>query len=277
MEGSYSYAQLYFAGTMAMKRFRRELELHHKEYNQLNNQYDIVIVEPPHQFFRRGIVQKTIRQYSILALSGGFGLVTTSNLNTDNAIEGGRKLFKLIEDKRKAGRKVLLISFSYGSAFVRIMLDHMQSHDVGIIKGWLNLSGLIFGSPRFHCSDKKSIFGVSRALRSFSSEQRYFTTPFDPKGIKVVHGLGLNPLHNLSRADVKAREYLRAWGPNDGLIPFASYQKLTGPVLTVPGQGHIIDVANMASTFVRSLSSMVSTIPLDNRDFKTLNSSIKII
>lgn len=277
MDGSYSYAQLYFAGTMAMKRFRRELELHDKEYNQLNAQYDVLVVEPPQPFFRSGVIDRAVRQYSILARSGGFGMVTPANLGTDNAIEGGRRLSKLIEEKRRAGRKVILVSFSYGSAFVRVMLDHFENHDVNVIKGWLNLSGLIFGSPRFHCSDKKSFFSVSRALRSFSSEQRYFLNPFDPKGVKVVHALGLNPLHNLSRADIKAREYLRAWGPNDGLVPFAAYQKLTGPVMTVQGQNHIIDVSSMASTFVRSLSSMVSTIPQDNRDFKTLGSSIKII
>lgn len=277
LECAYSYAQLYFAGTMGMKRFRRELELHNKEYNQLNSQYDIIVVEPPTHFLRKQLVQKTVRQYSILARSAGFGMVSPSHLDADNAIDGGRRLFKLIDEKRKNGRKVILISFSYGSAFVRVMLDHMESHDVDTIKGWLNISGLIFGSPRFHCSDKKSFFGVSKALRSFSSEQRYFVAPFDPKGIKVVHALGFNAFQNLSRTEVRAREYLRAWGPNDGLIPFADYQKLTGPVLTAPGQNHLIDVSSMASTFVRSLSSMVSTIPIDNRDFKNLVSTIKII
>lgn len=263
LEASVSYAHLYFSNQKSFKRLRRELDLHQNEFNQLNSQYDVLIVLPPKALMNRKIGQKVLHQCSGLAVTAGFAYVSHAQLNSDNALEGARRLTRLVEEKRRQGRKLLLVSFSYGSAFVRIMLDNMEKESCDHIKGWLNLSGLIFGSPRFHCSDKKRFYQrVSLAMRSFSSEQKYFQGPLDTKGIKTVHLLGLQSREAMNFSELKTREELKAWGPNDGLVPFAPYQKLNAPVMSLLNQGHHIDVGAIGSTYLRILSSMVSTIPV---------------
>ena len=256
------YAQMYFANSNIYKRFRRELELHYKESNPYNRDVDILLVSPPNSFISRKDTQKFVHQAMGLGTSGQFALVSHVQINSNNVLSGAKRLFNIVDERRRQGRKVLLVSHSFGSAFVRVMLDQMLGSEIVNIKGWLNLSGLIFGSPRFHCSDKKNWLNRSNiAQRSFSMEQTYFRNSFDTRGIKTVHILGLKNDSTLSSQQVKEREMIKAFGPNDGVIPFSQYQFLQQPVLPLLDQGHNIDLGAISSTFLRTLSSMVSILP----------------
>lgn len=258
-----AYAQMYFANLKSYKRLRRELELHQRESNPANRGVDILIVLPPHGTIPRSSLTNFLRQSMGLCTSGQFALISHAQINTDRVVSGAQRLSRLILEKRKNKRKLLIVSYSFGSAFVRVMLDRLEAEDLSPIKGWFNISGLIFGSPRFHCSDRRGILNaMSTSQRSFSSQQNYFHGPLNTRGIKTVHALGIHNGTQLSFRNDRKREYLRAWGPNDGLISFASYQKLDQPVIPLFDQSHEINLAPMASTFVRTLSSMVSTVPV---------------
>jgi hypothetical protein len=261
IEAATLYAQLYFSNLSYFKRLKRELELHRQEINLLNSHCDVLIVTPPRMTLQSHLINKLTKQCHALAVTAGFSFVQKAQLNSNNALEGARRLLRIIEEKKRLGRKVIIVSFSFGSAFVRIMLDNLE--DKKNIKGWLNMSGLIFGSPRFHCSNKKNIINpLSITLRSFSSEQKYFQPSMDHKGIKVIHLLGLKPYQSLSYSERRLREQLKPWGPNDGLIPYEYYQHLQQPIMALPNQGHLIDLSQMGSTYVNLLSTLVSTLPM---------------
>lgn len=257
-----TYAQFYFQNQKTQQRFRREVELHAGDYNQLNSQFDVLIVAPSQKMQPSHLIKQITKQASSLATSAGFKYVTQAQLHSNNVLESARRLQRVLLDKSKKGRQVLLVSFSFGSAVVRVLLDHLNSSETKMIKGWLNASGLIFGTPRFHCSDKKSFYNaVSLDMRSFSCEQSYFKKPLDTKGIKTVHMLAIKQPKDMTLVEQRNCSFLKAWGPNDGLVPFRDYQKLQAPVMPIMGHSHLIDFASVATLYVRSLSSMVSTLP----------------
>ncbi len=261
-----TYAQLYFQNQKSQQRFRREVELHAGDYNQLNSQFDVLIVAPSQKMLPSHLVKLMSKQASSLATSVGFKYVSQAQLHSNNVLESARRLQRILMDKNKQGRQVLIVSFSFGSAVVRVLLDHLNSSETKMIKGWLNVSGLIFGTPRFHCSDKKSFYNlISLDMRSFSCEQSYFQKPLNTKGIKTVHMLAIKQPRDMTLTEQRNCSFLKAWGPNDGLVPFRDYQKLQAPVVPLMGQSHLIDFASVASLYVRSLSSMVSTLPQQKR------------
>ena len=278
---SQTYAQMFFAESRLYKKLRRELELHQRESNPANHDHDVVIVLPPQKALSKTSIQQFLRQSMGLCTVGQFAFVSHAQVNSDRVISGAKSLSRIISEKRKSGRKLLIVSYSYGSAFVRVMLDRLTPEERAPIKGWLNISGLIFGSPRFHCSDRFSLINsTSSWQRSFSSEQNYLTAPLNTYGIKTVHFLGVKGGANLSYREKKKRESLKAWGPNDGVVSFSPYQRLDQPVLPLFDQGHEVDLRPLASTFVRTLSSMVSTLPLKSKvgfDASTLNPQLNFL
>ncbi len=261
--GASTYAQIFFANQTRCKRFRRELDLHSQSRNALNHEHDVMIVLPPRGSLNQQIINRMLRQSLGLATSAGFAYVSHAQLNTDRVLSAAKRLQQMVLEKKKSGRKLILVSHSYGSAFVRVMLDNCKDSEVDHVKGWLNFSGLIFGSPLFHCSDRtRWVKGVKPWQRTFSSEQRYFRHNPKTHNVKTIHFLGMKNNETLSRYEVKMREHLRAWGPSDGLVPFAPYAKLEQTVVPVFEQGHLIDLSQMALSFVRSLSATVSTLPM---------------
>jgi len=258
-----TYSQIYFSNQMRYKRFRRDLEIHQMHANALNGDYDVLVVLPPRGSLAKGQIEVLLRQTMGLAISAGFDFVSQAQLNTDRVLHGAKRLHNLVLEKKKAGRKLIIVSYSYGSAFVRVMLDNSRPEEVSHIKGWTNLSGMIFGSPLFHCSDKMELFSsTTPSQRTFSSEQKYFLKKMNTHGIKTIHFLGMKNNESLNRAELRQRDRLRAWGPSDGYIPFASYQNLDQTVVPLFDQGHLIDLSSLSLTFVRALSSLVSTVPV---------------
>lgn len=262
LNASSSYAQMYFANRGTYKRFRRELDLHFHESNPLNKEYDVLLVTPPNGFPGKKETQRFIHQAMGLGTSGQFAFVSQVQINSKSVLRGAKRLFNIVEERRRKGRKLLIVSYSFGSAFVRVMIDQMQESELSIIKGWLNISGLIFGTPRYDCSDRSRWFGRKDiGERSFSMEQRYFRKGFDTRGIKTVHMLGLKNDSRLSIMAERKREFLKAFGPNDGMIPFGPYQFLNQPVVPLLDQEHFINLSGISSTYLKILSSMVSLLP----------------
>ncbi len=269
LQAATHYSQLYFTHHNRYKRFRREIELHRQESNPLNKEVDVIIVLPPDKTIPKTQTRRFLRQSMGLCMSGQFMYVSPAQLHTDRPLLGAKRLYELVKEKKNNGRKCLIISYSFGSAFVRVMLDNMSEEEANHIKGWVNVSGVIFGSPLFHCSDKKSLFNnVSGSQRSFSIEQKYFHNRLDTKGIKTVHLLGLKCDSTLGYQEWRRREALKAWGPNDGILSFEPYRVLEQPVIPFVDQGHGISLDGFSSTFVRMLSSLVSTLPPKGTDIQ---------
>ncbi len=261
LAGALVYAQMYFSNQSRYKRFRRQIELHKNSSNSLNQEHDVLLVLPPRGTLPNEVIQEMLRQSMGLSTSAGFAYVTHAKLNSDRVIDGARRLHKLILEKKKLNRKVIMVSFSYGSAFVRVLLDQSSQQDLSPLRGWVNLSGLIFGSPLYNCSNKMSVFFKSTpSQRTFSCEQKHFKVPMKSQKFKSVHFLGLKS--SLTGVEWRHREKLRAWGPGDGFIPFAPYRKLDHTVVPLLDQGHVINLNQMSMTYIRTLSSMVSTLPM---------------
>jgi hypothetical protein len=266
MAVAYHYAQLYFTSQKSYGRFRREIDLHSdRGYNQLNNLFDVLVVPPPASLIKPYISQRLTKQAVSLAIGAGFGQSSQLQLESANALEGARRLLRVLQERHDKARPLLLVSYSFGSTFVRILLDQASSEDLRWVKGWVNVSGLVYGSPRYHCSDRFFLSNpMTRDLRSFSCEQKYLQKSFDTHGIKTLHFLGLKSPSLMNFTEWRNCNYLRAWGPNDGLVPLSHYQKVSGPVVPIMNQTHLIDFGEMASLYVRSLSSMVSTLPMQS-------------
>lgn len=261
LAGSIVFSQIYFSEQVLYKKFRREIELHRNVTNSLNQDFDVLIVLPPRGSFNTAIVQHMLRQTMGLATSAGFAFVSQAQLNTDRVIHGAKRLHQMILEKKRQGRKVILVSHSFGSAFVRVMLDKSDPKDLDGIQGWVNVSGMIFGSPLYDCSNKvKMFFSSTPSQRTFSVEQSHFKNRLRRQKFKTVHFLGLKS--QMSPAEWRDRERLRAWGPNDGMIPYEPYKHLNQTVVPLLDQGHLVDLNQISFTFVRTLSSMVSTLPV---------------
>jgi hypothetical protein len=264
LRASIIYAQMYFADQPRYKRFRRAIELHKFQRNQQNKNYDVLIVLPPRGLLPKEWTQAMLRQAMGLATSAGFAHISQAQLNTDRVLLGAKRLHQLIKEKNRQQRRVIVVSFSYGSAFARVLFDQSSPRDLQGIQGWVNLAGLIFGSPRYNCSNKVRLFFSSTpAQRTFSCEQQYFKTPMRRQNFQSLHFLGMQS--QMSEAEWRMREKLRAWGPNDGVISFAPFQKLEQTVIPLPDQGPLINLDQMSMTFICSLSSLVSTLPMKTK------------
>lgn len=261
LDSASCYAHSYFTHSKAMQKLHRLLELQSLEYSLDNKNYEILMILPDP---RLGNEQKNIKlsqQVARLAVGCGFHEVRQVILNTMSAIEGARQIYSQVNKGNK--RKVILVSMLHSSASVRLMLDQLSPIAASSIHAWVNISGLVFGSPHYFCSDKpKSFFNrQSESLRSFSSEQKYFLNNFNPGHVKCIHFLGIKVSEQMSVAQKRKYWALKPWGPNDGLVHFLSYQRLQDPVISAFGQDPHIDLETISSTFMRSLCSLVGILP----------------
>lgn len=262
LDAATQYAQLQFNQKSSVIKLKKQLDRSSAEIYRLNSHCDVIVVPPPKKLISAEIHRLHLQPLSALVTSCGFRHVSLLEMSVDSVLEGARKLERVLEEKQRQGRPFILISQSFGSAMVRALFSHWEDQEVPHLRGWLNLSGLIFGSPLFHCSDRVRLWGSHSLLqRSFSSEQRYFSEPVQWHGVRVVHALGLRWGSQLSRTARSEVEYLKAWGPNDGVIPFAHYQQLVEPVLALAGEGHWISIQRQATLIAGVLSSFVSTLP----------------
>lgn len=262
LDGATCFSHLYFSGTSYFKRFKKELELHSMEYSLDNNDHEIIIVVPDSRLGNELQNDRLVQQIIKHSIGSGFLEVTRVDLKSISAIDGARQLAKYLKERKKR-RKVILASFSHSSASVRIMLDQLESDSLSKIKGWVNIAGLIFGSPLYFCSKKRSgIFGKNvELMRSYSSEQKYFLKPLRESSVKTVHFIGTKVSSQMGIVEKRRYGFLKPWGPNDGMIAFSSYQRLKAPVVSVMGQGHFIDLDSVEITFKRSLCSIVGLVP----------------
>ena len=258
------YAQMYFSNLESYKRFRRELALYpfsFREMNRKRRNYDMWLILSPTGLGDQKTNQRILRQIQGLAVSGGFSSVRQVVLPGDSVLSGAQHLRKLVQQQKSLGRKLILVSHSFGSAFVRVMLDNTSKDDLELVRGWLNLSGLIFGSPLFHCSDRSdrsTRFSSTPPLQaSFSMEQKYFLGEPKTHHLEVLHFLGVSHEDEiLGPLALKNRERLKAWGPSDGTLCFEPFRKLGNMVVPLINQGHELDVSLFPMTFLASLSPM---------------------
>ena len=250
------YAHFYFSNQQSFKNFRHGLKFYSEGMDPIHSQYDVLLVMPPSSLLNKKKVAFVSRCCSLLAVSAGFRSVSHAHLETNSVLDGASDLREIILKRQKTGSRLVLVSFSYGSAFLRVALDLLGSDGINFVKGWFNISGLVFGSPRFYGSGRSFYYDYLTSDRSdFSSEHKYFSSNWDSP-VKTVHVLAMGGRTFLEKSH---RNLLEQWGPNDGLICFADYQKVRDPVISLPGQDHFVDMRAIDSVYIRSLSSMVNS------------------
>ena len=255
LEAATFYAHFYFSNQRSFKNFRHGLKFHSEGMDPLHSQYDVLLVMPPSSLLNKKKVAFVSRCCSLLAVSAGFRSVSHAHLETNSVLDGASDLRQIILKRQKMGSRLILVSFSYGSAFLRVALDLLGSGGIHSIKGWFNISGLVFGSPRFHGSARGFYYDYLSGRSDFSSEHKYFSSHWDSP-VKTVHVLAMGGRTFLEKTH---QNFLERWGPNDGLICFADYQNAKGPVISLPGQNHFVDMRVIDSVYIRSLSSMVNS------------------
>ena len=125
--------------------------------SELNKEIHLLIVPPPSGVSERQYRAQSIPAIERIAYSCGFLRVRQLLLKEETVVEGALKLKRVLQRSQREGKKVVIVSFGEGSAYVRYCMD--QAPDIHqFVKGWLNLSGLIFGSPFYNCSNRKRLF-----------------------------------------------------------------------------------------------------------------------
>ncbi|MCB0377249.1 MAG: hypothetical protein KDD33_02035 [Bdellovibrionales bacterium] len=254
-----AYAYRYFG--QFLDRFRREMELQTREYNPENAEVDILIVVPDSSLGFEVYFKKFTQDMARLAYGCGFTRVQQIELRSPSVVDSARQLSKVLQTHAEKERQSILISLSFASATARLALDNLNKEVLSSVRGWLNFSGLIFGSPRYFLRKQENFFSRGPDLRSYSSEQKYFLKPMSAHSLRSYHFLSMGTSHQLSIADQRRRQGLKAWGPNDGFVAFESYKRVLGSVIPIWGQGPFIHLDPVHGLISKALCSLVCPVP----------------
>lgn len=138
-----------------------------------------------------------------------------------------------IARRSRTGKKIILAgASSAGPAIHLVLAERLSSSERAAIKAWLNLGGILQGSPLIDHADAKPwlldliawYMGWDKeAIRSMAagpSRSRFARLNIGP-GILVVNYLGVPMSGQLSRLSRDKYPILRPEGPNDGLTMLA--------------------------------------------------------
>lgn len=168
--------------------------------------------------------------------------------------------------KRFSGRKVIFLTHSLASLEVRWLLERSQQLNIRVA-GWLNLSGLIYGTSLPPSSEDlfysiKRIFNEDHpVLPEVARSNSYCYGDFKfEKNFPMVSLLGFKPSKYFSLSEIFRDKELKFWGPHDGFVSHVDYLKNPGIVWPILGQGHNIDL----EVFKQKLQASLKWITLQN-------------
>ena len=254
------FARLAFANKVESKTFlRQSIKLPRPNYEALRNLTVLVVTNsqsPRDLAHNKAFYEGAQRLFSAMHLAS----VKHVSFDQASVIAGSRRLSNIVDQMQSKQRRLLLVSNSFGSASTRVMADSMDDSALASLLGWVNIGGLINGSPQFHCSDQDSkIRPQAEALRSHSSEQSFFRRPMNLATIPSLHFLGFAPSESLWTREGRRYHSILSHGPNDGYIPYDHYRLLNQPVIPVHGFGHHIPFAAAREAIFGFLSSLSFT------------------
>jgi len=258
LDGATHFHYLQMLGQHRAKAFRSLIRERKQDFSLSHQDIDFLIVRGPKGI--QGAAQKKTAQGLVkLAREAGFKKVDVFQPDNPSLLSGSLELKSIIKKRRERGRQLFICSFSFGSAYFRYALDQGNREFFNHILGWLNLSGMVYGSPRFQLDKKKHWYLAKRSefLRSFSCENKYFARPVADHIPCTVSFLSSRLSGSMTSGEKKHYHGLRHWGPNDGWICFNDYETMPGFVIPLWGQKHFLNPGRESVILQKTIGYLV--------------------
>lgn len=161
--------------------------------------------------------------------------------------------------KRFEGRKVIFLTHSLAGLELRWLLEKSQKLNIDLV-GWLNLSGLIYGtslppsSNDWFFSAQRYLYNSHPVLPEVSRSNSYCYKDLNiPKDLPLVSVVGFSPSKHFNLAEARRNREMKFWGPHDGFVTLADYLNAPGVVWPIWHEGHYIQVEGYKSRLQAAL------------------------
>jgi len=166
-----------------------------------------------------------------LATESGFENYLVPLPSTGSVEEGANVLAAEIARHARSGKKIILVGSSSAGPVIQLALgERLDEQELSSIKAWLNLGGILQGSPLVEYFEKRPQrwwFDLvvwykgwdKKAIRSMgtAASRRRFSRLHLHSDIVVLNYMGIPLSGQLSRYARAGYWILRSYGPNDGL------------------------------------------------------------
>jgi hypothetical protein len=185
----------------------------------------------------------------------GFDAAVIGTDEDDDVEDNAQLIAKRV---RAAGpRPIILFSVSKGGAEVARALDTVlkrQSAPAVPVAAWINVNGLVGGTPLMDLLELRAAQRVVRALvpregtrdaiqsMTTAARRTLAEPPWQAAGMLVVNFVAAPLTSEVSPAALPGFLTLSSWGPNDGITLLADAVVDHGITLTIPGTDHFLDL-----------------------------------
>lgn len=236
---SVDFAALFLADRLLNKECNKDLNQHFERYVKNEATVDAnaaaayqVLFVPGWDYVKNGHVSGAdFAKPRELATKFGLENYLVPLLPTGSVEEGANVLAAEIVRHSRSGKKIILVGSSAAGPAIQLALgERLDEKELSSIKAWLNLGGILQGSPlvdyaqkrpqrwwfdlvvRYKGWDKKAIrsMGTAASRRRFSRLQPH-------SDIVVLNYIGIPLSGQLSQYAESGYRVLRSYGPNDGL------------------------------------------------------------
>ncbi len=160
--------------------------------------------------------------------------------------------------------KVWLVSFSKGSAEIRLALEQLaDSPEIQKVQGWISISGVPYGTPLATLKQKNivskavwgatsKVLGVHTNVSKDLCHEGVLAGPMKISSkINIIHIVGFPIAPHLHPELIKFYNRLTPYGPNDGLTLLEDYMHIEGKVYPMWGLDHFLRSSTISSVIYR--------------------------
>lgn len=160
--------------------------------------------------------------------------------------------------------KVWLVSFSKGSAEIRLALEELaDSPELKKVQGWISISGVPYGTPLATLKQKniisKAVWGATSKVlgvhtnvsKDLCHEGVLASSMKISSKINVIHIVGFPIAPHLHQELIKFYSRLTPYGPNDGLTLLEDYMHIEGKVYPMWGLDHFLRSSTISSVIYK--------------------------
>ncbi len=212
-----------------------------------------------------------------------FGLQNELLASRENASIEENALIIKKRIEQLADKKIILISVSKSGSEVATLINDafLQKHPQ--LKGWINISGLLKGTPLANIADEfplnitmKSIFSFydldTRVITELRHhQQKSYFTHYQPKADFTIFNIVAIPFFDqLSFSAFAGYQFLYEYGPNDGRALIVD-QLAPGNTLVEIGLDHYFKDKNMPLKSLAILMTIVNAIEKNKKAIQASN------
>lgn len=236
---SVDFAALFLADRLLNNECNKDLNQHFERYVKneatvdanVASSYQILFV-PGWDYVKNGHVSGAdFAKPRELATKFGFENYLVPLPSTGSVEEGAIVLAAEIARHSRSGKKIILVGSSAAGPAIQLVLgERLGKKELSSIKAWLNLGGILQGSPLVDYSEKRPQrwwFDLvvwykgwdKKAIRSMgtAASRRRFSRLQLHSDIVVLNYMGIPLSGQLSQYAEAGYRILRPYGPNDGL------------------------------------------------------------